>query len=556
MFDFDDVEAQERDAGEVLEPEGDEVPLPSFPNFQPAAHRGGCGAGGRLKLLCLHGGGTNKGVMAMQMSILCCDKRIKPLVEFVCIDGGTYLPDCSDRAAVRAQFGIPDHIEGDPQKWYMKSPHHAPCETWLEIDSAISLVLSQLKKIGPVDGLCGFSEGGELVCQIARLAQEGHKDLQGAFKFVLCISAHWPKTCTQSDYRPKCPIRVPALFISERIGDEYTPGDYEDCALHWDPSFREVIWHDTGHKLPFLKGYELEHFLVFLEAFHEDDAAGEGSLVTWKPSGEFDRELVGDTTPFAFPLPRCTCAVLSPPSSSRPLQIVCFPDLEGPASEKGFVEGLHACLKDAGLVSVVSLERQRFRDFKGQQFACLRASQHPCFQQSDIVPDDVKGTAGRIANTALESGIFDGRHVVFLGIGIGAFLALECARKLTKRLEPGVPWRLYAIRPPAVHPMPSVGALGVCSVTCLLPVEDKAGERWRFAAATRGPFRVEVVLSEQGSKVDMADGDRGQELNMRPGEGGNAELEKLTAVLASRRTWEAAVVDDLRAALAPGAGVA
>eukprot|EP00404_Azadinium_spinosum_P001819 CAMPEP_0180422572 /NCGR_PEP_ID=MMETSP1036_2-20121128/3745_1 /TAXON_ID=632150 /ORGANISM="Azadinium spinosum, Strain 3D9" /LENGTH=533 /DNA_ID=CAMNT_0022427891 /DNA_START=66 /DNA_END=1663 /DNA_ORIENTATION=+ len=531
MFDLDDLDAQE-DVAQVLTPEGEEEPLPTLPGFKPAGHVGGCGKDQRLRLLCLHGGGMNRGVMQLQMSMLFCDKGLKDMVEYECVDGWTIdLDACAPESKISFLMGIPVNVGGEPHCWYYKSPHRSPMELWIDLKKSCDEMIEYIKTNGPWDGLCGFSEGGALVCQLARLAEEGHPDLQEQFKFVLCMSHHWPRPCIQPECRPRNVLRVPSLHILEREGDQYTTNDFEDMVLHWDPDFREVIWHDQGHKPPRLLDERLERFRSFIETFHA------GNEQNWKPSFEPDDALHG----LRLPLPRRSAAILAKPPPSRPLQVICFPDLAQPSEE--CFSRLRERLNDVGVGSLLDLmwpgrefpELPEFQGYKG--------ATHPCFRDTDVVPQDVISGSQDIFHGVLGSGQFDGRYVVFIGYGLGAYLALECARALRSRGDSGQPWHLYAVQPPAMFPVPRVGCLGVCEVTCLLPTMETTGERWRFSMATRGAYKVEVVLDSKRAEAKM------EERRWLDRLGSKSGAEEVDQLLSKRRTWEDAIAEDLKAAL-------
>jgi len=99
----------------------------------------------------------------------------------------------------------------------------------------------------------------------------------------------------------------------------------------------------------------------------------------------------------------------------------------------------------------------------------------------------------RLADKLLPDGPTRPRPRVLAGIGLGAYFALQSGIAL--RENGGWPWRLYVINPPAIFPVPKTGALGGCSIRCFLSAHDTSGERWRFAAATRGPCQCEVLGS-------------------------------------------------------------
>lgn len=342
------------------------------------------------------------------------------------------------------------------------------------LTESIQAVTAHIKRTGPWDGLCGFSQGGEVLSVMARMAEEGEPDLQGQFKFLICFGHLWPK---EEGWRPRCALRVPACHIFERNG-HYPPSDFEHLALYWHPAFREVIPHDQGHKPPRLKDVDLARLRRFLEAFHQG--------IAWAAAPD-PTNLRG----LCLPMPRRRPAVLSRPTPSRRLPVLCLHDVAPGRCEPSIFDRLMALVReDPDLSSMLELERpalERFADLDG---LVDPAPICPRFMVGHVVSDAGVATAARIAVDVLVGSALGTRPVVVVGVGVGAYFGLQLAHALKGR--GGFPWRLYAVQPPVVFPVGRPGELGGCDITCLLPLDDTGGERWRLEVATRGPYRVEL----------------------------------------------------------------
>mmetsp|Transcript_116797 Transcript_116797/g.341984 ORF Transcript_116797/g.341984 Transcript_116797/m.341984 type:complete len:559 (+) Transcript_116797:65-1741(+) len=516
MIDFDDFEEQELRVSDVAEPEGAEEALPEVPGFQPARHEGGSGSGGKLRLLCFHGSRSNAALMERQMHVLFATHTgsqttwLDALAEWECLDGPLQMPEFVDvpPSPVEQESDQPSRKRvleeglGPPRAWYEKELLGSPQERWSGLQEAIDVAIRSIQERAPLDGLCGFGEGGELVCQLARLAEEGHAELQGAFKFVMTKAARWPKLGNGDGLRPKRPLEIPALHLCELSHRIYSPPDFEDMILHWHPDAREVIWLERekiapgGHKpgMPKpkrrpakLAGDNLDRARRFLTAFQTEGRE------RWRPHAASAADALAGLT---LPVPRCREAVLTTPSPSRPLQLLCFHDTDGTLGggelncriwDAVRKSALHTPL--ANCLDIEAPNLARLMGFQGDITGDAPSS--AALPRHHAVSQQAAELAGKLAEKVLMESSFDMRPTVFAGIGLGAYFALQCAAAL--REHGGHPWRLYAIKPVASFPVPMRGSLGGCGVRCLLHPWDTSGERWRLALATRGPCRVELL---------------------------------------------------------------
>lgn len=516
MIDFDDFEEQELQVSDVAEPEGPDEPLPDVQGFQAACHLGGCGKDGKLRLLCFHGSQSNAALMERQMNVLFATHSasqttwLEALAEWECVDGPLTLPELADvPPAADAEEGeqpkvrrvLPEGL-GAPRAWYEKQLVGSPREQWSALQEAIDAAIAAVRQRAPLDGLCGFGEGGELVCQLARLAEEGHSELQGAFKFVVTKAARWPKPESGGGLRPRRPLTVPALHLCELSHGIYAPADFEDMALHWHPDAREVAWlerdkippgsHQPGAPKPKrkpakLSGDSLERARRFFAVFQ-----GLGAE-PWRPRAVAAGDVLAG---LSLPLPRRRAAVLTTPSPSRPVQLLCFHDTDGTPGggelNHRIWEAVRKCALHTPLANCLDMEAPKLaRLIASPKELAGEVPSSAALPRHHVVSKHAAELAGKLVEKVLEESNLDVRPIVFAGIGLGAYFAMLCAAALRER--GGHPWRLYAIKPVASFPTPMLGALGACEVRCLLDPWDTSGERWRLAVATHGPFRVQLL---------------------------------------------------------------
>lgn len=497
MFDFDDVEEAEASGGGILSPEGEDVPLPVLPGFTPASKSGGYGRDGRLKLLCLHGGSVNDKMMELQMRMLW--NPAKELLELIECEYPVApnelllesMPPAAREAAEQTMQFLPEGSRRMYQ-WYGKAPLASPDEQWTSLEESIEFLVSHIQRNGPYDGIVGFSQGGEIGAQMCRLAEQGDPRLQGKFKFFMAMAHRWPKPFNRPEFRPVAPIRIPSLHLQEvnAAAGGYPPADYEDLVLHWDESCRAVAWHTQGHKPPRLAGADLEKLRHFIQSFHRGEP--------WRPTPDADDYLRGIVLPF----PRRTAAVPAPPSPSKPLRVLCFHGSRPGIETVEALQSMVTALKNEGLAAQVAIEREDLASLGSAEFSALAPGPQPPSVQTrpdQSLSPEAWTAAGVLAEKAVaraaeESPFSEENPIGFIGIGSGAVVALRAAAEVRRR--GGLAWRLYAVDPPSLFTVPEVGGLRGCEVVCVIPREDTAGERWRFSAATHGPYRVLVTVPD------------------------------------------------------------
>mmetsp|Transcript_27005 Transcript_27005/g.60828 ORF Transcript_27005/g.60828 Transcript_27005/m.60828 type:complete len:516 (+) Transcript_27005:85-1632(+) len=483
-MDFDDLDDAQEQAGNILEPEGPISDPPAVAGFKPNPAYGGCGPDGKLKILCFHGLNVNAGVMKMQVNTLFSgeSKDLKDIVEYVFVDS----PFLSPMHEVP-----PDHKQlaenmgkGVCRRWFSKDGL-SPNEIWSGMPDAIETGIKFLQEHGPVDGMCGFSNGGEVILQLCRLASEGRAELQGMFKFALLMSSRWPKKCIQDEFRPKNVIKIPLFHMCSHEDDSVAFPDFEDVDLRWDPAFRDVVWHNRGHQAARMEAADFKRLRNFINQFHGEDNIGFRPLPPATGDATFD---------FCGAAKFQRGARLRYPTATAPIRVICFGELE---TEGDVVfEPLKKEFEKKGISGGVFLEPVDV-DLELED-TVVKDRPTPLFRPDHMVGDKVNVAINDWVDQFLEKKYVDDETpLVIVGRGIGAVIALNFARKLMRKDR--LVWRLYVIKPPVHFPPGRVkGFLKGCSVTTIVPEHDTGAVYWRYEVATYGEYKVKVLKRKGG----------------------------------------------------------
>mmetsp|Transcript_117861 Transcript_117861/g.334189 ORF Transcript_117861/g.334189 Transcript_117861/m.334189 type:complete len:503 (+) Transcript_117861:50-1558(+) len=473
-MDFDDLDEQA--AGLLAEPAGEVEPLAPVPGFKaPPLGTGGCGKNGKLKLLCLHGTHANSELMKMQMSKQFMDKSVHDLVECIYCEAPFDSPPPADEAEAKYRNGACPPMLGAHKTWFTKSGME-PCLRWDGFERAVEVAVGLVKKHGPVDGLVGFSMGGETLVQLARLCEEGHPDLQGQFRFLLLMSSRLPKPYLHPEFRPKHTLTTPLFHTCCKNDDVVPPEDFYELTLHFDPECREVVFHNQGHVVPRYEGSELARLRVFFQAFHKGEY--------WRPlPARSDDPLCG----IQLPLGRQAPARVNRPSTMSPIRIVCFGDpLNFPQFDGG--QRLRDAVQSSPIAGAALIETPDIstpRDAEGPKIECPRHLKYQVV--SRLVDHGLRQAVEALLKDETPSG---DDPVVLVGVGLGAVAALRYASALCTR--GGLAWRLYAIMPPVIFQNLDKGCLKACGITLYTFMGDFSGAYWRYMMTSHGPYDLKT----------------------------------------------------------------
>lgn len=215
--------------------------------------------GKKIKVLCIHGGGSNSTAMKFQSIQL--KQLMKANAEFDFVDGsrewddeemGKHTP--REEAELKLVGKQPfrswfDH-EFDPPRpigWSQREMFTDPSThcTLMHFDAAISKVESHIAKAGPFDVLMGFSQGGELITLLsAKTLRESGKI---PWRLNVLFNSMWVRDPKLKTELLSEPLTHPCLQVYGRNDHFRIPQGDKVKANYVDPI---VIEHNGFHNFP------------------------------------------------------------------------------------------------------------------------------------------------------------------------------------------------------------------------------------------------------------------------------------------------------------------
>lgn len=235
-----------------------------------------------IRVLCLHGGGTNRKVMEHQTALL--RSTMGPAASFDFLEGGRPWNDAEVEPVVRRMFG-----DGPYYGWYGVE-HDGPKSeatglaalmsyiglledidnvkfTYSDVELAIAKLETHVAGHGPFDALIGFSQGAIVATLATAIALERQQLGQGLgppWKRVVLICGMPPRDSRYiSRFFGAAPLNFPATLVFGKRDPFNRYGQrLKDCFLH-----PMVMEHDEGHKFPSSQDFSkqlAEHILSVL----------------------------------------------------------------------------------------------------------------------------------------------------------------------------------------------------------------------------------------------------------------------------------------------------
>ncbi|KAE8380495.1 serine hydrolase FSH [Aspergillus bertholletiae] len=198
-----------------------------------------------MRILCLHGAGTNSEIFKVQLG---------PLIHHLLKDDATYSFEFIDAEVdCTPAEGIQALSLGPFREWYTWDfvKRVPPKET---VTQAIEYILSIIEEDGPFDGVIGFSQGGAIVSALLAHYSNQHplEPQTNLFKFAVFICSSRPFTYDggamfDAGVHGQV-IRIPTAHIVGRKDMWYK----ESLGLHalCDRSWAKLYDHGQGHFLP------------------------------------------------------------------------------------------------------------------------------------------------------------------------------------------------------------------------------------------------------------------------------------------------------------------
>jgi len=526
-MDFDDLDDIEAEAGPTPAERRDAMLKEMLVESKfPVATGRNFAADGKMKMLFLHGGGTNNKLAKMQVNNVFKACGLQDAITWEYLEGPIKCPlswhNDDTMTATLAPFG-PDFF-----LYFDRMPYaNAQAERWEGIEKSVDLLKKHFKENGPYDGVCGFDMGGELLLHAAVRAMAGEQGFTEMFRFMILVSTGTSRHLSKmgkEGWRPNAPLQLPVCMIFSREDENHPFSWYEETALMCDPRFREVIIHTDGHRPPgFKSGNEdTSRLLRFLQTMQKGD--------DFVPSDHTDNSWNRD---IYLPLKTFEPAKL-PPTARRRLLVVHDPlgvhdlpyrlmELENAAKSgvpmirgrEGSVfkmQGVYnqleevrckasafALTKDSfskaegsgiSIESVEYTEEQMNFDWhtKQEQLASRQWS-----REDSIDLEYLEMTSRKWADHLMKDFIVEpDDYVGVVGIGTGAFIALAICKMLVREHKT-VPAGFWVVEGPNMIPYASTmvpGALVDCPVDYFVNSYSLRGTPWRYDVSTFGPFSV------------------------------------------------------------------
>jgi len=405
-------------------------------------------------------------------------------------------------------------------------------ETWLGYEETMDAFASFLQEKGPYDGWVGFDEGGTIMLQAATRAQQGDPKYVGMVRFMVLLTTYLPMELSPlRALKPSAPLKIPT-FISWSDSDTARPFcKYEEVVLYVDENYREVCRHQDGHKpprmAPGVAGFDQ------LKEFMRSMRYG----LKWQPSESHENKLFRNMwlpiTREPPPLPtegsRKKLLVFHDPSlgkhvrasleslgAARPFSVARL-QLYADVTSVGAELFSSTCAKIGS--SSFDVEGVGYtEDHQQVDFSTSAHSLASPLDPHDVIQDgqgnDHTAKARQIAKEICDDLMTGDTVYGIVGIGHGAFIALQAARELVARRNLQLAG-LWVAAPPTIMPASVVeegpGVLLNCPLHVLVPQTAKTGSSWRWAVQTLGPFSfglfkdteslAKVVLSEFESRL-------------------------------------------------------
>ena len=176
-----------------------------------------------MRLLCLHGYGSNNDITAFQMSSL----GLQRFVEVDLFHGGI---DCG------------------PSDGKFQVLSERPFHAWYhdDVGPALRRILAVIQRHGPYDGLYGFSQGAALVAMLSIPGVPESFGFQRSWRFVVCAGGATVGRPLQAVTAKNGGIDLPSLHL---IGS-CDPFRGMSEALAKDFQCPTIVFHSHGHELP------------------------------------------------------------------------------------------------------------------------------------------------------------------------------------------------------------------------------------------------------------------------------------------------------------------
>uniref|UniRef100_A0A2K6A6K5 Esterase OVCA2 n=2 Tax=Mandrillus leucophaeus TaxID=9568 RepID=A0A2K6A6K5_MANLE len=165
-----------------------------------------------LRVLCLAGFRQSERGFREKTGAL--RKALRARAELVCLSGPHPLPDAPGPEGARSDFGSCPPEE-QPRGWWF-SEQEADVFSALEepavcrgLEESLGMVAQALSRLGPFDGLLGFSQGAALAAFICALGQAGDPRFPLP-RFIILVSGFCPRGLGFKESILQRPLSLPS----------------------------------------------------------------------------------------------------------------------------------------------------------------------------------------------------------------------------------------------------------------------------------------------------------------------------------------------------------
>ncbi|KAI8591967.1 serine hydrolase-domain-containing protein [Geranomyces variabilis] len=171
----------------------------------------------------------------MKLQLQSVRTNLKEEVEFIFLEGSVQTK----------RSPASDVYDGPYRKWWnVRNTRTA------EVARALAGVVADLDRLGPVDGLLGFSQGATVVEMLDRLASQGVVDKTWNFSVLISAADLRPVFCKRKYASPlSVPLQCRSLHVWGR-NDELGSDRMMRMAGRYASSARSDLVHDQGHMIP------------------------------------------------------------------------------------------------------------------------------------------------------------------------------------------------------------------------------------------------------------------------------------------------------------------
>lgn len=231
-----------------------------------SALRGAMAEKQSLRLLCLAGFRQSERGFREKTGAL--RKALRGRAELVCLSGPHLVADAAGPESVGPDSG-PCLPEEQPRGWWFSEQETDVFSALKEpavcrgLEEALGTVAQALTKLGPFDGILGFSQGAALAAQVCALGQAGDSRFPLP-RFIILVSGFCPRGLGFKESILQSPLSLPSLHVFGDT-DRIIPSQ---ASMQLAGRFAGAITltHSGGHFIP-AAAPQRQAYLTFLDQF-------------------------------------------------------------------------------------------------------------------------------------------------------------------------------------------------------------------------------------------------------------------------------------------------